>query len=74
MRGKVDEARASLGHYLLALTQAERRRLPKMDEKTIGFVERAYDFARQNLNFAPPYLEADAFAPSSPTPAGCGCR
>jgi hypothetical protein len=37
---KVDEALTSLAPYLLALTPAERRELPKMGEKTIGFVEK----------------------------------
>jgi hypothetical protein len=32
-----------------------------MGEKTIGFVEKAYDFARQNPNLVPPYLEVDTF-------------
>jgi hypothetical protein len=32
-----------------------------MGEKTIGFVEKAYDFARQNPGLVPPYLEVDAF-------------
>jgi hypothetical protein len=46
---------------MLALTPAERRELPKMGEKTIGFVEKAYDFARQNPNLVPPCLDLDAF-------------
>jgi hypothetical protein len=58
---KLDEARALLAPYMLALTPAERRELPKMGEKTIAFVEKAYDFARQNPNLVPPYLEVDAF-------------
>ncbi|MDR2632331.1 MAG: hypothetical protein LBC51_01735 [Treponema sp.] len=58
---KVDEAKTLLAPYLLALTPAERQGMPKMGEKTIGFVEKAYDFARQNPNLVPPYLEVDAF-------------
>jgi hypothetical protein len=58
---KIDEAKALLAPYLLALTPAERRELPKMGEKTIGFVEKAFDFARQNPNLVPPYLDVDAF-------------
>jgi hypothetical protein len=58
---KIDEARDLLAPYLLALTPAERRELPKMGEKTIGFVEKAYDFALQNPNLVPPYLEMGAF-------------
>jgi hypothetical protein len=31
----------------------ERHELPKMGEKIIGFVEKAYDFAKQNPNLVP---------------------
>ena len=58
---KIDEARALLAPYILALTPAERQALPKMGEKTIGFVEKAFDYARQNPNLVPPYLSLDAF-------------
>jgi hypothetical protein len=58
---KIDEARALLAPYMLALTPAERQGMPKMGEKTIGFVEKTYNFARQNPTLVPPYLEVDAF-------------
>jgi hypothetical protein len=60
-QAKIDEAKTLLAPYLLALTPAERRELPKMGEKTIAFVEKAYDFARQNPNLIPPYLDVGAF-------------
>ncbi|MDR1867353.1 MAG: hypothetical protein LBQ77_03675 [Treponema sp.] len=58
---KIDEAQTLLAPYVLALTPAERHELPKMGEKTIGFVEKAYDFAQQNPNLVPPYLDIAAF-------------
>jgi hypothetical protein len=58
---KIDEVLASLGPYLLAITPAERRELPKMGEKTIGFVEKAFDFTRQNPQLLPAYFSADEF-------------
>jgi hypothetical protein len=58
---KIDEVKTLLAPYLLALTPTERHELPKMGEKTIAFVEKAYDFARQNPNLIPPYLDVDAF-------------
>jgi hypothetical protein len=58
---KVDGVKALFAPYMLALTPAERRELPKMGEKTIGFVEKAYDFAQKNPNLVPPYLEMAAF-------------
>jgi hypothetical protein len=53
---KIDEVRAALAPYITALTPAERHELPKMGQKTLGFVEKAYDFAQQNPNLVPPYL------------------
>ncbi|MDR0375571.1 MAG: hypothetical protein LBH85_07585 [Treponema sp.] len=60
-QAKIDEAKELLAPYTLALTPAERHGLPKMGEKTIGFVEKAFDFAKQNPNLVPPYLDVDAF-------------
>jgi hypothetical protein len=58
---KIQEVLTLLAPYMLALTPAERQGMPKMGEKTIGFVEKAYDFAKQNPNLVPPYLEMTAF-------------
>jgi hypothetical protein len=60
-QAKIDEAKTLLAPYLLALTPAERHELPKMGDKTLAFVEKAYDFARQNPALVPPYLEVAAF-------------
>ncbi|MDR1277829.1 MAG: hypothetical protein LBK02_03680 [Treponema sp.] len=60
-QARIDEAKTLLAPFMLALTPAERQELPKMSEKTISFVEKAYDFARKNPNLAPPYLDIDAF-------------
>ncbi|MHB9295924.1 hypothetical protein PilKf_01678 [Pillotina sp. SPG140] len=59
---KIDEVKALLESYLIALTAAERQSLPKMGEKTLAFVEKALDFARQNPGLVPPFLDMDAFA------------
>jgi hypothetical protein len=58
---KINEVKALLAPYVIALTPAERHELPKMGEKTISFVEKAYDFAKQNPNLVPPYLDMAAF-------------
>ena len=60
-QAKIKEAAALLSPYMVALTPAERHELPKMGEKTISFVEKAYDFAQQNPNLVPPYLDMAAF-------------
>jgi hypothetical protein len=58
---KINEVAALIAPYVVALTPAERHELPKMGEKTISFVEKAYDFAQQNPNLVPPYLDITAF-------------
>jgi hypothetical protein len=58
---KIQEVQTLLAPYMLALTPEERRELPKMGAKTIGFVEKAYEFAKQNPNLIPPYLDLAAF-------------
>jgi hypothetical protein len=58
---KINEVAALLTPYIVALTPAERHELPKIGEKTISFVEKAYDFAQQNPKLVPPYLDMAAF-------------
>jgi hypothetical protein len=58
---KINEVKTLLAPYIVALTPSERHELPKMGEKTISFVEKAYDFAQQNPNLVPPYLDMTAF-------------
>jgi hypothetical protein len=58
---KINEVATLLAPYFVALTPAERHELPKMGEKTISFVEKSYDFAKQNPNLVPPYLDIAAF-------------
>jgi hypothetical protein len=60
-QARIQEVLTLLAPYILALTPSERQGMPKMGEKTISFVEKAYDFARQNPNLTPPYLEMAAF-------------
>jgi hypothetical protein len=60
-QAKIQEVLTLLVPYILALIPSERQGMPKMGEKTISFVEKAYDFARQNPNLTPPYLEMVAF-------------
>jgi hypothetical protein len=50
---KINEALAMLHPYVTPLTPAKRHMLPKMGEKTLSFVEKAYEFARQNLTLCP---------------------
>jgi len=58
---KIDEIATLLQPYLLALTPAERRETLKMGERTLAFVEKAYDFAGKNPGLVPPYLNVAAW-------------
>jgi hypothetical protein len=58
---KIQEVLMLLIPYILALTSLERQGMPKNGRKTIGFVKKAYDFAQQNPNLVPPYLEMTVF-------------
>ncbi|MDR1340081.1 MAG: hypothetical protein LBK58_08535 [Prevotellaceae bacterium] len=57
----VNQAKGLLQPYVTPLTPAERHTLPKMGEKTLSFVEKAHEFAVQNPNLCPPYLNMTAF-------------
>jgi len=60
-QARIGEVKELLAPYMLALTPAERREMPKMGPKTIHFVEKSYDFAMQNQNLLPPFLNMDTF-------------
>jgi hypothetical protein len=60
-QGLLKQVSDLLAPHALALTPAERHELPKMGEKTLGFVEKAYQFAQQNPFLRPPYLDMAAF-------------
>jgi hypothetical protein len=72
-RGKIDEAKALLTPYLLALTPAKRWEPPKIGEKTIGFLEKAYDFVRKSPSLIPSYLDLAAFGADFADTHGLGC-
>jgi hypothetical protein len=47
--------------YFKSLTPSERRSLAKMGGKTLNFVEKSHEFAAQNGNFVPPFLDMHSF-------------
>ena len=57
----LNQANTLLLPYATPLTPAERRTIAKMGEKTLSFVEKAHEFALQNPNLAPPFLDMAAF-------------
>jgi hypothetical protein len=50
-----------LGPYAVALTPQERKELPKMGEKSVSFVRKAFELAKENPHLCPDYLNMDEF-------------
>lgn len=61
VQGKLNEAYDLLKPFIVNLTPYKRRELPKMGDKTLAFVEKSYEFAGQNPEFRPSYLNMEAF-------------
>jgi hypothetical protein len=61
VQAHIDAALAALAPYLLPLTPDERHNLPKMGNKTLSFVEKAFDYARRYPQLCPSYLDLTAF-------------
>jgi hypothetical protein len=61
LKVKTREINQLLAPYALALTPQERHDLPKMGEKTVSFVEKAFEFAAENVDLRPVFLDMTAF-------------
>ncbi|MDR1369585.1 MAG: hypothetical protein LBJ72_05595 [Dysgonamonadaceae bacterium] len=61
MQNLLKQVNSILLPYVTPLTPDERRIMAKMGEKTLSFVEKAHEFAVQNPNLVPPYLDMQAF-------------
>jgi hypothetical protein len=57
----LNDLNALLSPYELQLTPDERRSMLVMGDKTLGFVEKAYEFAQQNPTLVPAYLDMAEF-------------
>jgi hypothetical protein len=60
-KGLLQQAETLLLPYVTPLTPAERRSKAKMGEKTLSFVEKSHEFATENPNLVPPFLDMAAF-------------
>lgn len=56
---KVNEAIALLKPYLLSLTPTERFDMLKMGDKSLGFVSKSYEFAKNKPELGPSYFSMD---------------
>jgi hypothetical protein len=53
---KSREIKDLLAPYIIALTPQERRSLPKMGDKTVAFVEKAYQYFIENSELRPNFV------------------
>ena len=63
--GYFQQGAAELRPYLQALTPEERSTMLKMADKTVSFVQKAYDYAHNNPSFVPGFLDFEEFARDS---------
>jgi hypothetical protein len=61
VKQKARETLELLAPYATPLTPQERRDLPVMGEKTVSFVEKAFEFAEANPDLCPNYLDMAEF-------------
>ncbi|MDR1605576.1 MAG: hypothetical protein LBS41_00550 [Streptococcaceae bacterium] len=58
----IDRTNQLLAPYIISLSTHERKEMAKMGDKSLGFVSKAYDFAKKYPNWAPAYLNMTEFA------------
>jgi hypothetical protein len=59
---QAEALRQLLDPYITPLTPTQRRTIAKMGDKTLAFVEKAYELAQSNPEFVPPFLNMPEFA------------
>ena len=62
IRDAVKVLQDKLVPHLIDLGPEERRGLPKMGDKTVPFVSKALDYAREHPYMCPPFVDMDEFA------------
>jgi hypothetical protein len=60
IRGAIGVLRMKLAPHLKSLTPQDRHELPKMGDKTIGFVQKAYEYGSRHAELAPSFLDFQA--------------
>jgi hypothetical protein len=61
LKRKAKEMSDLIQPYSIALTPHERHDLPKMGEKTVSFVEKAHELAKDNPDLCPNYFDLADF-------------
>jgi hypothetical protein len=62
IQSAIKDLEALFKPHLIDLNPEQRRALPKMGDRTIAFVSRAYQFACQHPEFKPPFVDLEEFA------------
>jgi hypothetical protein len=60
IRGAIGVLRAKLAPHLKSLTPQDRQELPKMGDKTLAFVQKAFEYGTLHAELAPGYLDFKA--------------
>lgn len=61
INGAINILKEKLLPKLKTLTTDERVELPKMGDKTVAFVTKAYDYCSQNPDLVPPFIDKNEF-------------
>ncbi|TXE10292.1 hypothetical protein [Algoriphagus aquimarinus] len=59
VRGDIQDIQTTMDPYFTSLTKGRAKRLTKMADGTLPFVEKATEFAISNPQFNPPFLEVE---------------
>jgi hypothetical protein len=62
IRGAIGVLRVKLAPHLKSLTPQDRHELPKMGDKTMGFVQKAFEYGTRHAELAPGFLDFEAMA------------
>lgn len=49
----------TLSPYMIAISSVERQKVPKMGDGTMPFVEKVMEYAQEDGQFLPPYMDLD---------------
>jgi hypothetical protein len=62
IHGAIDTLRTKLLPHLKTLSAQDRQELPKMGDKTVAFVQKAYEYGAKNKELVPSFLDFEAMA------------
>lgn len=60
IQGAIEVLQRKLMPRLVSLSAQDRQELPKMGDKTVAFVQKAYEYGQRNRELAPAWLDLEA--------------